>query len=244
MKFALAAAPLLAAAATAQQAPPHLAQAWQAESAGDGLKGQTGLESYIYEECSPKGKTSDECVQAHVWDYGAENCIKYEVNRGFDSAFTGTYYVKCDAVNCCTTGKGQRPNVKQWDIGQGRQVPGDKIAYLGKVDTTELNGKAVEGADAWTELVPLPFTKIKINYTYYVTTNGTDVITHRIDYSEPGDPKAQDGSILYGNFQVQHNLTEFRTVFEPPAECLKPNVLQCNGDQVKKWESEYFSGEK
>ena len=35
----------------AAQAPvqPHLAQAWQAESTGDGEKGMTGLESYIYD---------------------------------------------------------------------------------------------------------------------------------------------------------------------------------------------------
>ena len=40
-------------------AHPHLAQAWTAMSAGDGLKGQTGKESYLYEDCK---EPSDTCM--------------------------------------------------------------------------------------------------------------------------------------------------------------------------------------
>ena len=72
--------------------PPHLAQAWQAQSTGDGEQGKTGLESYIYEDCK---KTSDTCMKGHVFNYGADTSIKHEVDRGFHE-FTGTYYVKCD----------------------------------------------------------------------------------------------------------------------------------------------------
>ena len=99
-------------------------------------------------------------------------------------------------------GAHRRPDVKKWDIGMGKGLSGDTITSLGKVMTTELNGRAVE-ADAWNEIFDLPFTKnIKINYTYYTTTNGTDTITPRIDYSEPGDPKSVDGSILYNLVEV------------------------------------------
>ena len=214
---------------------PHLAKAWVAQSSGDGLKGQTGTESYLYED----GKeSSDTCVKAHKWDYGEDTCVKYEIDRGLDSRYSGTFYVKCDAVNCCADGgSGAGPaDLKKWDIGMGERIIGDKIKYLGKVDTTGLNGAVVKGADEWTERFPLPFTKDHINYTFYITTNGTDVITHRINYGAPG----AEGSILYGNFQVQHNISAFRSVFEPPAECLKANVLACPPSKVKEWNRKYF----
>ena len=50
-------------------------------------------------------------------NYGADTCIKYEVDMGLYSRYTGTYYVACDAVNCC---KGNAPDVKKWDIGQSK----------------------------------------------------------------------------------------------------------------------------
>ena len=93
-------------------AVPHLAQAWVAQSSGDGLPNEIGKESYIYEDCKV---TSDECKQAHIFDYGADNCIKYEINAGFKSNTTGTFLVKCDAVDCCWEGEhyGDRPDVKR-----------------------------------------------------------------------------------------------------------------------------------
>lgn len=204
-------------------------------STGDGLQGETGQESYIFEDCKEQ---SDTCMNGHVWNYGADTCIKYEVNRGFKSRFSGTYYVSCDSVDCCTEGKDEIPNVKKWDIGQAGALLKDKITYLGKEDTTGLNNTPVKGADTWFEEFDVPFTKLKANYTYYVTVSGKDVTTHRIEFGVTGQTA---GTILYGDFKVQHNLTQFRSVFEPPAACLKPNTLTCADAQMKKWDQKYFS---
>lgn len=99
----------------------------------------------------------------------------------------------------------------------------------------------------------------QVNYTFYITKQGNDTITHRIDFNtgpngpqgtvqrcpagHPSEPGVwlQDGSILYGDFQVQHDLEAFRKTFMPPAECLKPNVLACNDEDVEKWDRKYFT---
>merc|ERR1719258_565948 len=92
--------------AVGAQAPPHLSQAWQANSIGDGSPDYgTGLESYIYEDCGHPSRTSETCMHGHVFDYGATNCVKYEVDMGVDSLYTGTFYVACDAVDCCKGGE-------------------------------------------------------------------------------------------------------------------------------------------
>merc|ERR1712139_732124 len=88
-------------------------------------------------------------------------------------------------------------------------------------------------ADVWHEEFPLPLTKFKIKYDYFITTNGTDTITHRIDFD--GNVSGSIGAILYGDFEVQHDIESFRSVFEPPAECLKPNTLKCTSEHVEKW---------
>ena len=75
-----------------QETPPHLSQAWQAMSTGDGLPKEIGKESYIYEGCKER---TDTCMNGHVFDYGAQ-CIKYEVDRGYSSRYSGTYYVNCE----------------------------------------------------------------------------------------------------------------------------------------------------
>merc|ERR1712139_41229 len=115
--------------------------------------------------------------------------------------------------------------------------------YLGKIDTTELDGRAVK-ADAWNELFDLPFTKAKINYTYFVTVNGNETISHRIEYSVPGEPKVPAGAILYGNFTVQNDLDSFRDVFKAPSECLRPNTLKCPDSKIQQWERKYFTNSK
>ena len=147
--------------------------------------------------------------------------------------------VKCDSVDCCRGGDvpHERPDVKKWDIGQAGKALGDTVKYLGSVSTTELGGKAVT-ADAWSERFHLPFAKnIKVNYTYYVTSSGNDTITHRIDFAAPGtDP----GSILYGDFEPQHDLESFREVFKAPAACLKPNTLKCPSAKTQEWDDKYF----
>ena len=104
----------------------------------------------------------------------------------------------------------------------------------------------------------IPFTKVRrvqscilsspgslqvgVNYTYYVTRNGTDIISHKISYSAPG---ADPGDILYGNFTVVHDIENFRQQFTPPAVCNpqgshKGHALSCSGEKIKEWERKYF----
>ena len=116
---------------------------------------------------------------------------------------------------------------------------GDTVEHLGTQQTTELYGKPVT-ADVWFEKFNLPFTKVNINYTYYITEapNG-DVISHRITFGA-SHVKGGDGKILYGNFEVQRNLTEFRPTFlNLPAECLKPNVLKCHKHHEAEFEARF-----
>ena len=178
-------------------------------------------------------------MNAHIFDYGASNCIKIEIDAGFKSASSGTWLIKCDAVDCCYEGDQNLDpaDVKKWDIYHptGHLDPlRRKVTYLGKHATTELNDKPVPNADTWNVVDHLPFTKQTVNYTYYVTTNdANETISHRIDFAAPG----ADGVILYGDFQVQHNLTEFRKTIQSyvPAACLKPNTLKCADNHSKKW---------
>merc|ERR1711907_813733 len=129
--FAAISACTLAAPSAADPTQPHLASAWQAESTGDGLQGQTGLESYLYQP----GKENDGSMRAHKWDYGADNCIKYEIDQGFKGAWSGSYYVKCDAVDCCKDDSvDDPPDVKQWDIPQAKWHT--KVGFSGFKDTT------------------------------------------------------------------------------------------------------------
>merc|ERR1719258_4947 len=97
---------------------------------------------------------------------------------------------------------------------------------------------AAPAADTWNEIFKLPFTPVSINYTYYITQSGNDTISHRIDFSEPGDTHAQNGQILYGNFTAKHaeDLDAFREEFKAPPACLKPNTLTCNDADMKKWD--------
>jgi len=166
-------------------------------------------------------------MRGHVFDYGADNCIKYEVDAGFHSKYSGTFYVKCDSVNCCRDQ--DYPDVKQWDIGQGDGLK-SVITHLEATDLDDLDGH-VSGADTWLEDIKLFSAHVK--YTYYITQKGDDIISHAIDYSAPG---AAPGRILYGNFTVKHadELEEFRKVFHAPDACMG-NVMTCPPDLTEKW---------
>jgi hypothetical protein len=222
------------ATAEAQGDHPHLSQAWQALSSGDGLPDTVGFESYIYEDCPGKHGGSlftEDCMSGHVFDYGADNCIKFEVNMGLKSKYTGTYYVKCDSVDCCKDTSQAAPSIKQWDIGQNKK---SAITHMEATDLDDLDGH-VAGADTWNEFINA-FGAFSVNYTYYITqSENGDVISHAIDYSAPG---ASPGRILYGNFTAKHadELDAFREVFKAPAACLKNNVLHCNDNHVQKWD--------
>ena len=169
-----------------------------------------GLESYIYEDCPGKHGGSlytETCMSGHVFDYGADNCIKYEINMGVHSKYSGTYYVKCDAVDCCKNARIQGPpDVKKWDIGQAKK---SNISHLEATDLDDLDGH-VAGADTWLEDISGLGAHVK--YTYYITQNENgDVISHAIDYHAP---TVAPGRILYGNFTVQHDLDAFRELFK------------------------------
>merc|ERR1712107_696845 len=116
---------------------------------------------------------------------------------------------------------------------------GTKVDFVGFEDTTELNENPVKSAEHWKMRTKLPG-KIGIGYEYFVhRTNNSDVISHRIDFNVSG-ADIPGGSILYGDFQVQHDLDSFRDVFTPPAECMKNNVLKCPSQQVQSWEKNHF----
>jgi len=221
---------------------PHLAQAWTALSSGDGLPGETGIEHYIYQRDVDK---SVGALNGHVFDYG-EACKKIELDAGFHypskDLVSGTYYLKCDAVDCCYGGEGvgSPPDVKKWDINK----PGlsTEVTYVGLNDTTELNDNPVKQAEHWQEVDKLPLSKgLGVTYDHYITRDGSDIISHRIDFTYPGQNNSQSqGSILYGNFTVQHNLTTFKDMFKIPPQCQKNNLLKCPDSKMKEWDRRYF----
>jgi hypothetical protein len=228
---------LTAGVATADPEQPHLAQAWQAMSSGDGLPGQVGLESYLYLE------KDEGDFQGHVWDYG-ESCKKYELNSHFSETsgdfMSGTFYYKCDSVDCCFDGAGsyppaEIPDVKKWDIPTPGRLSRVKVHFDGFKDTTELYDKLVPGAEQWSEKHAL----LPVNYSYHLhrEDNG-DVISHRIDYEAPG---TAPGSILYGNFTVQHDTDAFKTAFFTlPAACQNGQMFSCGPDRVEQIERKFF----
>lgn len=235
----------VAATALASEAPqqPHLAQAWTAQSVGDGQPGLVGTEHYIYEDL----RSSDpKVLQGHIFDYGA-SCKKIELKTKGDYSKTsnflsGTFYINCDSVSCCYDGtpSGKRPDVKQWDIAK----PGflRSVKFVGTEDTTELGNKTVMAAEHWQEVDKIPFAKgLNATYDYFITRNGADIISHRIDYKAAG----QMGSILYGDFQVQHNVSAFRNTFQVPDVCYpqgskRGHALACDGAKMEQWEKKYF----
>merc|ERR550514_686880 len=227
---------MLAAGVAADPEQPHLAQAWQAMSTGDGLPGEVGLESYLFLE------KDEGDFQGHVWDYG-ESCKKYELNSHFKEtspAFRGgTFYYKCDNIDCCFDGTGATivniPDVKKWDISTQGKYSGVKVQFDGFKDTTELYDNVIPGAEQWSEKHRL----MNVNYTYHLhrEDNG-DIISHRIDYSAPG---AAPGSILYGNFTVQHDIDTFKqAAFTLPAQCQSGYVRGCGDTDVDEIERKYF----
>jgi len=234
---------LMCSAAAQVPDQPHLAQAWTASSSGDGLQGQIGLEHYIYER--DVNKTQSGPLNGHVFDYG-EACKKIELDAGFHypskDFVSGTYYIKCDAVDCCYGGDGvgSPPDLKKWDINK----PGflTEVKYIGLKDTTELNNKPVKQAEVWQEIDKLPFTKgLGVTYDYYVTRSGSDIISHRIDFTYPGQQNSSAGTILYGNFQNKmHDIIAHREMFKIPPQCQKNNLLKCADNSIEKWERHYF----
>jgi hypothetical protein len=231
---------LATAAAAADPQQPHLAKAWQALSTGDGIAGEVGLESYMYLE------KDEGDFQGHVWDYG-ESCKKFELDSHFSKeagrAFlSGTWYYKCESVNCCFSGgpgdqypPADIPDLKKWDISTQGKLSGVKVQFDGFKDTTELYDKVIPGAEQWSEKHRI----MSVNYSYHLhrEDNG-DVISHRIDYVAPG---TAPGSILYGNFSVQHDFDAFKQAFFAlPEACQSSQVMSCGDEKVEQIERKYF----
>jgi hypothetical protein len=209
-------------AAAADPDRPHLSQAWTAQSSGDGLPGQIGNEAYLWND--PE--------KHHLFDYGADVCQKLVTCQS--SYICTAYYVKCDAVNCCKCDNADEP--KFWDIAD----PGlfTKVHFQGFEDTTELNDNPVKGAEHWVQSSVLPKI-LSVSYDYYLHREETgDVISHRIDFNTSVE---QSGSILYGNFEVQHDIDAHRQRFAVPDVC-KGNILDCGCDDggSDKLDAKYF----
>ena len=76
---------------------------------------------------------------------------------------------------------------------------------------------------------------VPITYDYFLHRGDSgDVVSHRIDFDTTVQ---QSGSILYGNFSVQHDIDAHRQRFAAPEVC-KGNILNCCPDIDKieaKW---------
>merc|ERR1712151_146314 len=126
--------------------------------------------------------------------------------------------------------------MKKWDMDKSGLL--STTSFVAYEDTTELNDNPVVGAEHWRQSTRLP--KVGVQYEYFLhRTEAADVISHRIDFNVSGvDVPA--GSILYGDFQVQHDLDTFRDTFTPPAACMKSNLMKCPSDHVERVEQLHF----
>merc|ERR1712151_566272 len=203
---------LLAGAATADPAQPHLSQAWTARSVGDGMPGVEGNEAYFFGDNE----------MHHLWDYGEQGSKIWTCPKGSYSCIE--YYLKLNGPNCCKCENAGEP--KMWDIAKGGLLT--KVGFVGFEDTTELDGNPVAGAEHWATSSVLPKV-LTVTYDYFVHREGDDVISHRIDFNTSVQ---QAGSILYGDFAVAHDLDAHRQKFAQPEEC-KGNILDCCDDREK-----------
>jgi len=198
---------------------PHLSQAWQALSSGDGPLNEIGLETYIYDEVTDS--------KAFKWDYG-KKCIKILLQTPGMVKGAETYYLGCDAVDCCKGKMGGSGRI--WDIG----AYGGRVQFDGYLDTTELNDVPITGAESWSEEISyhgssvIYFYKIHREDSYAVDKA---VRTHRIDYGKTGTV-----TILYGNFTQLKDIEAAKAIFKLPAICLQDDTLYCDDNHA----SQYF----
>jgi hypothetical protein len=205
---------------------PHLAQAWTARSSGNGPDDTTvGQESYL----NTKEK------QGHIWDYGAAGGKITRCGKDFEHmAGCKAYYLKLYGPNCCYC---NGASFKEWDIhNKGKSATS---SFVGIEDTTELDDNPITGAEHWHEDDTL-FGKLKLaSYDYFLhrEDNG-DVISHRINYFAA----AVNGSILYGDFQVPHDIDAFASAWDIPTQC-QGNILDCHCDVTDEVHQKYFKHE-
>jgi len=221
----------IALAASADPEMPHLAQAWTAISKGDGLPGMAGNESYMWID-GHQFLPHIDSFHAHWFKY--DGCQKLAMHDfHFNKVGDITYYLGCDALDCCYS---DEDNSKKWDIATG---PISKVEFIGFEDTTELEDRPVLQAEHWHEADSLPLTPYKIDYHHFITRDGDDIISHRINIeSKEGLFPPQE--ITYKDFQVQHDTDAFmRSEFVVPDVCLG-NILRCDDNQMSAWNAKYF----
>ena len=197
---------LVGAAAAQDPDQPHLAQAWTAQSSGDGMPGAVGEEAYFF-----YGNEAH-----HSWTYPQGSKL-WTCPKGNPSCIA--YYLKLNGPDCCKCDQVDKP--KMWDIADGGLFT--KVNFNGFEDTTELNENPIVGAEHWYTSSALPQV-LTVTYDYFLhrEDNG-DVVSHRINFNTS---VAQEGEILYGNFQVQHDLDAHRERFAVPKQCTG-NILKC-----------------
>lgn len=216
-----------AAACSANPDQPHLAKAWTVLSSGDGYPGATGQESYIYTDDPAYSKEGG--LRAHLYDYGSY-CKKLTYNQFKPTLIEKSFYIKCKAVDCCYK---DDDIMKKWDLHKSHLLQPVTINYMGVVNTTALDSQGNNvtiTAERWHEKDTLPLGVVHATYDFYITRQGDDVLTHRIEYGADG---VNPGIIVYGDFQVQHNLTAFQEVFAIPDECKE--AMQCPDEFFADW---------
>merc|ERR1712227_240659 len=91
---------------------------------------------------------------------------------GFKSKYSGTYYVKCDSVNCCKDESTQSlPDIKKWDITQSEN--GDVISHAidysapgaapGRILYGNFTAKHADELDAFRDVFKAPAACLKNN---------------------------------------------------------------------------------
>ena len=167
-------------------------------------------------------------MRAHLYDYGP-SCRKLTINQWLplEKRQERSYYMKCEALNCCYK---DNDIMKKWDIHESHLLQPVKVTYKGMVNTTGLDPNTPILAEHWHEEDTVAFGAAHVTYDYYITRDGKDVITHRINY---GASRVDPGAILYADFKVQHNLTEFAKTFDIPAEC--EQAIQCPDAHGAEW---------
>merc|ERR1712107_164338 len=172
------------------------------------------------------GETSDEKYLntkekfGHIWDFGE---------------FGGScraFYLKLYGPNCCYC---DDANFKEWDIHH-KPATGTKASFVAFEDTTELEDKPILGAEHRHEDDTL-FGRLKLaSYDYYLhRENTSDIISHRINYMAT----AINGTILYGDFQVQHDIEMFASAWDVPSQC-QGNILDCGCDDTDEVHEKFF----
>merc|ERR1740123_2852553 len=172
---------------------PCLSEIWEAETI-DPPKGD-GHEFLMMNTINKDVKPNN--ITVHYWDYGPQ-CRKLEFKGDTHDPRTGTYLMKCDAVDCCI--EDELPDPKEWQFLHAPVYRGEQ----NRIDN--FNPVKNYTAQGWSFKERLPFVGF-VNYTYWLTPFNksvplnipTNVNLHEISYFMV-PPDVPPGSISYQNF--------------------------------------------